>query len=250
MIVSNKITLIILSVLIGWQCADNGKIRIHLIGDSTMADKPLEGNPERGWGQMLPEFFSDKVVIHNYAVNGRSTKSFINEGRWQIVLDSLKSGDYLFIQFGHNDEKSKDTTRYTAPNGAYKTNLQKFVVECRSKRAIPVLLTPIVRRRFDENEKFYDTHGDYPDAVREIAIRLEVPLIDMHKLSRDLVISKGTEESKQIFLWVEPGKYSRLPDGKQDNTHFSELGATMMAGLVANALRDMDLPLKDYLIEK
>ena len=247
---SMKLISFILLFLLIWQCIHNSKIQIHLIGDSTMADKPLDDNPERGWGKMLPEFFSDKVVIHNYAVNGRSTKSFINEGRWQTVLDSLHPGDYLFVQFGHNDEKSKDSTRYTAPDGAYKNNLEKFVNECQLKHAIPILLTPIVRRRFDENGKFYDTHGDYPDAVREVADSLKVSLIDMHKLSRDLIISKGEEKSKQIFLWVEPGKYSRLPDGKQDNTHFSEFGARMMASLAADALRNMDLPLKDYLIDK
>lgn len=242
-----KVTLIILTIFIGWQCSINHSIRIYLIGDSTMADKPLEGNPERGWGQMFHEFFSGYVEIKNYAVNGRSTKSFIDEGRWQTVFDSLKAGDYLFIQFGHNDEKKNDATRYAAPDGAYKDNLEKFVNESRSRGAIPILLTPIVRRRFDDQGKFYDTHGDYPDAARDVAARLKVPLIDMHKLSQKLIVEKGEEDSKEIYLWIKPGEFSRFPEGKEDNTHFSETGARLMAELAANALRNMDLPLKKSL---
>ena len=236
-----------LLVFIVWQCNVNERIRIYLIGDSTMADKPLEDNPERGWGQMLPEFFNEHVHIFNHAVNGRSTKSFIDEGRWQTVLDSLKAGDYVIIQFGHNDQKEYDTTRYAAPNGAYKSNLEKFVNESRAKEAIPILLTSIMRRRFDERGQFYDTHGEYPDVVRNIADSMSVPLIDIHKLSRALIISKGEEGSKDIFLWIEAGKYAKIPEGKQDDTHFCEYGARQMAKLVIKEIKAQNLNLANYI---
>jgi DNA sulfur modification protein DndE len=223
------------------------KIRIFLIGDSTMANKPLEDNPERGWGQMLPVFFSDNVEIHNHAKNGRSTKSFIDQGLWQAVLDSLQPGDYVMIQFGHNDQKITDSTRYADPHGAYKHNLQRYVNQSRAKGAQPILITPVMRRRFDEHGQFYDVHGDYPGVVREVAAQMQVPLIDLHQSSRELLVSLGEEKTKEIFLWVAPGKYARFPNGKQDNTHFSEYGARQIAGLVVNGIKELDLKLKDYL---
>ena len=223
------------------------KIRIFLIGDSTVANKPLEDNPERGWGQMLPEFFNDDVEIHNHAKNGRSTKSFLDQGLWQAVLDSLQPGDYVMIQFGHNDQKITDSTRYADPHGAYRRNLQCFVNESRAKEAQPILITPVMRRRFDEHGQFYDTHGDYPGVVREVAAQMQVPLIDLHQSSRELLVSLDEEKTKEIFLWVEPGKYARFPDGKQDNTHFSEYGARQIAGLVVNGIMALDLKLKDHL---
>ena len=225
-------------------------VDVYLIGDSTMANKPLEGNPERGWGQMFHLFFNRNVTIHNHAKNGRSSKSFITEGRWQTVLDSLKPGDYVFIQFGHNDEKSHDSTRYAEPHTTYKENLTKFVRQSREKGTHPILLTPVMRRRFDEEGKFYDTHGDYPDVVRESAKEMDVPLIDMHRLSEKLLVSLGEDKSKNIFIFVEPGEYPRFPEGKEDNTHFCEYGATRMAGLVAEALKKMDIPLSKYVVLK
>jgi len=238
----------ILVILIFWQCQPD-KTDIYLIGDSTMANKPLEGNPERGWGQMFHEFFKDNVTVHNHAVNGRSTRSFIDEGRWAVVLDSLKPVDYVFIQFGHNDQKDYDSTRYAAPHGAYKDNLERFVKETRDRKAVPILLTAIMRRRFDENGNFYDTHGDYPDVVREVAAARDVPVIDLHKSSRKLIEHFGEEKSKDIFLWIKPGEFERFPDGKEDNTHFSEYGARIIACLVANDLDKRKIPLKKYLIE-
>ncbi len=158
-----------------------GKIKIFLIGDSTMADKPLADNPERGWGQMFPMFFNDQVQIENYAKNGRSTKSFIDEGRWKTVYEKLQPGDYVFIQFGHNDEKKNDSLRYAEPHTAYKANLLKFINESKEKGAIPILITPVARRKFDENNKLEKTHGEYPDVVREIAKTDNIALIDLEK---------------------------------------------------------------------
>ncbi len=223
------------------------RVRLFLIGDSTMADKPLAENPERGWGQLLPVFFTDEVEIKNHAVNGRSTKSFIDEKRWDAVLQQLRKDDWVFIQFGHNDEKSEDLTRYAAPHTDYRANLARFVAETRGKGARPVLLTPVMRRRFDAAGKFFDTHGAYPDVVRALAQELKVPLIDLHRLSQTLIEEHGVEGSKRLFLWIEPGRYKTLPDGRQDDTHFSEYGATQMAGLVVAELRVLKLGVAKYL---
>lgn len=245
-----KLTVLsVMLALIIWVCQANPEINVYLIGDSTMADKPVDDNPERGWGQVFQEFFTENVHIHNHARNGRSTKSFIDQGLWQQVLDSLDTGDYVMIQFGHNDQKIKDSTRYTEASGDYRTNLIRYVNETRSKGAIPVLLTPLVRRRFDAQGKFYDTHGAYPQAVRDVAHEMNVALVDAHQLSMNLVQQLGEEDSKEIYLWVEPGQYKRFPEGKQDNTHFSEYGAQEIATLISEDLKNLDLDLKNWLIE-
>jgi DNA sulfur modification protein DndE len=221
--------------------------RIFLIGDSTMANKPLQGNPERGWGQLLPLFFDDNTQIQNYAVNGRSTKTFIDEGRWTTVLEQLKADDWVFIQFGHNDSKKDDTVRYAAAQTAYRENLIKFVNEARQRGANPVLITPVMRRNFDENAKFIDKHGEYPSVVREVAKKYKVPLIDLHQSSQKLIESMGVEDSKTMFLHYGKGFYKIFPDGKEDNTHFSEFGARHMASLVTQNIFDLNLKLKDYI---
>ena len=222
------------------------KVTIYMIGDSTMADKPTEDNPERGWGQMFPLFFDSTVAIENHAKNGRSTRTFISEGRWSIVVERLKPGDYVIIQFGHNDQSKEKVDRYTPPED-YRKNLKKFVEETLGKHAIPILCTPVMRRRFDENGNFYDTHGIYPDIVRELAKELDIPLIDFHRKSEKLIKEYGPEESKKLFLWIEPGKYKSLPEGKQDNTHFSELGALKIAELAVEGVKELKLELKKYL---
>ncbi len=203
-----------------------------------MSDKPNpDSNPERGWGQMLPHFFNEPVTIRNHAVNGRSTKSFIHEGRWKTVLEELKPGDYVFIQFGHNDQKLADSTRYTNPYTGYRRNLIKYINETREKGAIPVLFSPIVRRNFNDNGVLEDTHGAYPLVMRDVADELDVTFIDLQLKSEDLVLSLGVEGSKMLYLWIEPGKYEMYPDGKQDNTHFTGKGATEMARLAVVGLK-------------
>ena len=226
------------------------EVKVYLVGDSTMADKPLADNPERGWGQLFPAYFNDKVLIENHAVNGRSTKSFIDQGRWKAVYDKLHKGDYVFIQFGHNDEKIKDTSRYTDPHTTFKTNLKKFVEESKEKGAIPILLTPVNRRKFDESGRLVDTHGDYPQAVREVAKETSTHLIDLYKRSEVLFNQLGEEGTKKIFLWVPANKYARLPEGKEDNTHFNQYGAFTIAGLVVDGIKETNLPLKNYLSNK
>jgi lysophospholipase L1-like esterase len=225
------------------------RITIHMIGDSTMANKPNpEKNPERGWGQALPSFFSDRVEVRNHAVNGRSTRSFIREGRWDSVRVELKKGDYVFIQFGHNDGKTTDSTRYTNPYTGYRRNLIRYVNESRDKGAIPVLFTPITRRNFNPSGVLEDTHGAYPHVMREVAKELKVPLVDLQLKSEDLVLSLGPEKSKELYLWVSPGAYEIYPEGKQDNTHFTEKGATEMAKLAVEGLKELKIDIIKYLI--
>ncbi len=222
-------------------------IRIFMIGDSTMADKPLTDNPERGWGQLFPQYFTSDVTIKNHAVNGRSTKSFLKEGRWDTVLKYLQNGDWVFIQFGHNDEKIEDSNRYAAPQTTYRDNLVRFVKETRAKGANPILVTPVMRRKFDAAGKFVDQHGEYPDVVRAIAKEMNVPLIDLHRSSQALIESQGVEGSKKLFLWIDPKHFKTAPDGRKDDTHFSEYGAAEIASLVCNELQQKNIALAQYL---
>lgn len=219
---------------------------IWLVGDSTMADKPLGDNPERGWGQLLPEFFGNGVTIENLAMNGRSSRSFIYEGRWDSLMKKLNKGDYVVIQFGHNDGVITKTDRYCSPV-EYRYNLTRFVNDVRSKGANPILCTSIQRRKFDENGKSQDTHGEYPGYVRSIATQLSVPLVDMQKKSEEVIVEHGMEGSKKIFLHISPGEYKSLPEGKEDNTHFSEYGARLMARLFCDGLKEINHDLVKYL---
>jgi len=243
-----KTLFILLSfALLSFTLYQKEEIIIYMIGDSTMANKPLNDNPERGWGQLFPKFFNEKVKIENHACNGRSTKSFINEGRWDSIMVKLKKGDYVFIQFGHNDEKKEDSTRYAEPHTTYKKNLERFVTECRQKGAIPILMTPLMRRRFDDKGNFFDTHGEYPDVVREVAQQMNVLFIDMHKKSEKLIKEYGMEGSKALFLYINPGVYQSLPKGRIDDTHSSELGATKNAQLAVEGIKELGINLKSYL---
>jgi lysophospholipase L1-like esterase len=234
-------------VLAAVVAAQSKPVTIFLAGDSTMAQKLPEKRPETGWGEMLePHFKSGKVHVDNRAANGRSTKTFISEGKWQSIIDDLKKGDYVFIQFGHNDSSKDKGERYTPPEN-YKKNLIRFVEEVRAKKAHPVLLTPVMRRRFDKDGKFYDTHGEYPAIVRTVAHEYEVPLIDMHRESETVIVRYGVEGSKKLFLQLKPGENANYPIGVDDNTHFSPLGAEEMAKLAVEGIREAKIGVKKYL---
>lgn len=222
-------------------------ITVFLAGDSTMAQKQFEKRPETGWGEMLGKHFKEgKVTVDNRAQNGRSTKSFIAEGRWQALADALKKGDFVFIQFGHNDQSKDKGERYTPPDD-FKKNLIKFVDEVRAKGATPVLMTPVMRRRFDKDGKFYDTHGDYPGYVRTVAHEYKVPLVDMQRKSEAVIVKYGVEESKKLFLQLKPGENANYPNGVEDNTHFSPLGAAEMAKLAVEGIAENKLGLRKLL---
>ncbi|WP_320113320.1 rhamnogalacturonan acetylesterase [Draconibacterium orientale] len=218
-------------------CQKPKQFSIYCVGDSTMANKNADAFPETGWCMVLDEYFTSNVAVKNHARNGRSSKSFIDEGRWQTVLDSLQAGDYVFIQFGHNDQKAYDSTRYTTPFGSYTENLSKFINESREKGAIPVLFTSIVRRKFGENGKLNDTHGDYPVATRKVADLLDVPLIDLQKITEEWVNSLGDEASKQMYLWTDITN-ERNPELRKDDTHLSQKGALKVAQLATEALKE------------
>jgi lysophospholipase L1-like esterase len=219
--------------------------RIHIAGDSTAADKPTTPpNPERGWGQALPEYLTEPGMIVNHATNGRSTKSFLNEGRWQRLLDALLPGDWVMIQFGHNDQKSEDPSRYTDPDGEYTGNLRRFVTDVRTRGCHPILCTPVARRAWEEQGVLLETHGAYPEAVRALARAEGVPLLDMLLLTRALEEAHGVEGSKRLHLWIPAGMYERKPDGWRDNTHYSAYGASRVAALVVQEILRQQLPLQ------
>ncbi|WP_449398375.1 rhamnogalacturonan acetylesterase [Chryseobacterium wanjuense] len=168
------------------------KPTLFLIGDSTMANKENpDKNPEHGWGQVLPQFLTSGIEVQNHAMNGRSSKSFRTEGRWDKVMKQLKNGDFVIIQFGHNDQKLKDSTKFTNPYTQYRANLERYVNETRAKGAIPILMTSIVRRNFNENGTLIDTHKEYPLVVRMVANDMKVPFVDMQLLTEQLEISYG-----------------------------------------------------------
>jgi lysophospholipase L1-like esterase len=211
-------------------------ITIWLIGDSTMSKKEVRAYPETGWGMPFSNFWDSTVTIENRAVNGRSTKSFLAENRWQPVVDRLQEGDYVFIQFGHNDESKDKGERYTTPE-EFKHNLLKYVTEAKARKAIPVLFTPVARKKFDENGKVKESHGVYPQMVKEVAAENNVLLIDLNEKSKLLYEQYGPETAKLLFNYLEPGEHPNYPDGKQDDTHFSELGARKIAELILKEIR-------------
>lgn len=219
------------------------KIKVWLIGDSTMSIKDTKAYPETGWGMPFVYFFDSSVVVDNRAKNGRSTKSFIEEGLWQPVVNNLTEGDYVFIQFGHNDEVPTKKTYTTEEQ--FKTNLFRYVAETRAKKGLPVLITPVARRKFDSTGHLISTHEVYSQLVRDVAKQLNVPLIDLDKKSQALLHQLGVENSKFLFNYLHPGEHPNYPDGKIDDTHFNELGARMVAQIVLSEIKDLKLELAD-----
>lgn len=252
-----------LCVVLGLTAATKDKTTtIFVIGDSTAANKDVShGKKERGWAMALQCYFDDHIVVDNHAVNGRSSLSFLNEGRWDVVLEKMKPGDYVIIQFGHNDEKPK-ADRHTDPGSTFDYNLAKYVRETRERGGIPVLMNCVVRRNFfvkapdnDDDEKLrtttfkdgakmvegdslVDTHGLYRVAPRDVAQRMHVHFIDANRITHDLEQGLGTEESKKLHMWFLPGEEPSVPKGRQDNTHYNVHGAHVVARLLADALCD------------
>jgi lysophospholipase L1-like esterase len=237
-----------LLALLAFTGAPPAAITVYLIGDSTMADKQEKAFPETGWGMPFRYFFDETVKVGNRAQNGRSTKSFLAENRWQPVANDLKPGDYVFIQFGHNDEVPTKAT-YT-PEADYKANLLRFILETRAKKATPVLLTPVARRKFDAAGKIEETHAVYAALVRTVAKDQNVPLIDLDAESQTLLQQFGVENSKLLFNHLAPGEHPNYPDGRDDNTHFSELGARKMAQLVLADIRTLKLELAGRIVKR
>lgn len=209
--------------------------RLFMVGDSTMADKTeLEASPERGWGQLFPSFLDDEIVVENHAMNGRSTKSFQDEGRWSYVLNRMGKGDVLILQFGHNDAKRSDSTRFASVE-EYKHNLIKMGRQAREKGVDVIICSPINRRSFKDGH-FEMTHGDYPAAACEAAKELQVPYLDMEKATRDWLIELGDEASVPYFMNVKAGECTKFPEGKVDNTHLRENGALSVGYMAAKLI--------------
>ena len=261
-------------VLVFSAAVEDKTTTIFIIGDSTAAKKDLStGSPERGWGMALQCYFDSAYIrVDNHAVNGRSSKSFIDEGRWDKVLSAMKPGDYVIIQFGHNDEKPA-VERHTDPGATFDYNLAKFVRETRERGGIPILMNPVVRRNFaqkplknDDDEKLrnttfadgsklvegdslIDTHGLYKVAPRDVARRMNCHFIDANQITHDLEQSLGVEGSKKLHMWYKPGEEPSLPQGRQDNTHYNIYGAQVVAKLLAEALIEEIPVLSKYYVD-
>jgi lysophospholipase L1-like esterase len=225
------------------------KIKVWMIGDSTMCLYGVERSPLTGWGMPFALFFDSSVTVDNRARGGRSTRTFISENRWQPVSDSMQAGDYVLIQFGHNDEakEEKYKDRYTTPED-YRKNLIRFITETKNKNAFPVLITPVSRMRFDKDGKALETHVEYSAIVLEVAREQQVPVIDLDKKSRELMQALGPEASKLLFMQLEPGEHPFYPEGSKDNTHFNELGARKMAEIVLAEIRSQQLALFKHVV--
>ena len=256
-----KILMAVVALFVLTASAPRKVTTIFIIGDSTAAKKDLStGSPERGWGMALQCFFDESFIrVDNHAVNGRSSKSFIDEGRWQKVVDLIEPGDYVIIQFGHNDEKPKPD-RHTDPGSTFDYNLARFVRETRERGGVPVLMNPVARRNFAkviakndddealrnttfkdapqlvEGDSLVDTHKLYAVAPRDVARRMNCLFVDANKITHDLEQSLGVEGSKKLHMWYKPGEHPALPDGRQDNTHYNLYGAHQVARLLAEAL--------------
>lgn len=202
-----------------------------------MADKPLDkDNRERGWGMFFASFFNENVRIENHAVNGRSTKSFRTLGHWQKVYESIRPGDYVIIEFGHNDGKLDDTVRYAAAETDFRANLTRYVEETRSKGGKPVLYTSISRRKFDTDGQLVNTHGRYLDVTREVAAQMNVPLVDLYDSTANWLRRLGPDASFDQFMNLAPGESLCAPKGKEDNTHLNIQSAPVVTKMAAEGL--------------
>ena len=242
--------LIAMVLLISCAVPKSKKTRIYLIGDSTMCPYEPARAPLTGWGMPFAYFFDSTVEVINKAKGGRSTRTFISEDRWQPIVDSLQEGDYVLIQFGHNDEakEEKYKDRYTSVPD-YKKNLTLFIEQSRAKKAIPVLITPVSRMKFDSAGNALETHVEYSAAMYEVASTEKVPLIDLDKRSRELLQQLGPKFAKYLFMQLDPMEHPNYPEGQKDNTHFTEFGARKMAEIVLAGIRELNLGLADHIVK-
>lgn len=225
--------------------ADEEVTTIYLCGNSTVVDQDHE--PWASWGQMIPRWFDEQVSIANYAESGESCSSFISAGRWKKILSHLKAGDYVFVEFGHNDQKQKGPGKGAWYN--FSTELKTFADEARMCGATIVFVTPTQRRSFNAEGKIQETHGDYPDAMRAVAEREHIALIELHDMTRTFFETLGVEGSKQALVHYPANTYPNQPTALADNTHFNAYGAYEVAKMVVEGIRVLHLPLADHLRE-
>ena len=243
-----KRLLVLLAVsALAFSLPEKKKIRIFLIGDSTIAIKDPKAFPETGWGMPFVYFWDSTVTVDNRAINGRSTRTFMEEKRWEPVVNELQEGDYVFIQFGHNDEVP--TKKSYTPEKDFKANLIKYVTDTRNKKGNPVLITPVARRKFDSTGNIMETHAVYAQIVRDVAKENNVPLIDLSEKSKALFQQLGPETSKYLLNYLSPGEHPNYPEGKEDDTHFSELGARKIAEIVLAEIKNLKLDLSERIVK-
>lgn len=214
---------------------------IYLAGDSTCADNDILTYPSAGWGQMLHLFVDNTIQIHNHAMNGRSSKSFVEEGRLDAIEQQIKKGDVLLIQFGHNDQKEV-MDRHTEPFSSYQQYLKKYIQVARKKSAIPILITSLYRRYFDENSRLKrveEVHGHYPKAMIQLGLSENVPVIDLCEKSRVWLNDLGDEASKQYFMHYKAGLFPNYKAGIFDNTHLNFSGAVQVASIIVKELESL-----------
>ncbi len=222
---------------------------IYMAGDSTMQSYSAMQAPQEGWGQQFGRYFAGGVVVENHSIGGRSSKSFMVDGRLDVVLREIKPGDYFFVSFGHNDASAGNPERYASPED-YKMYLARYIDGARQRGATPVLLTPVGRRDFNTiTQEFNVSFPDYVKAAREVAEERQVQLIDLSELSIAHFNKIGLAASEKLFLYAYPGQYPKYPNGINDNTHFSGYGAQVIAGLVAGAVSDSELGLAPFVID-
>ncbi len=206
---------------------------VFVAGDSTAATYATADVPRAGWGQALPAFLRPEIDVVNGALSGASSKSFVDLGRLEQILEAIRPGDVLLVSFGHNDEKTDDPTRYTEPWTTFQDYLNLYIDGARAAHAHPILVTPVERRRFTPEGVPYLSHGVYPDAMRALAADTKTPLVDLTALSFALWSKLGPEPTKEYFLWLPAGESPNYPAGVSDNTHFQAHGAIEVARLVA-----------------
>jgi lysophospholipase L1-like esterase len=238
-------------------------VHVFMAGDSTMADKVLSKSVkdsitgdsiaepflERGWGQLLPEFLKSGALVVNHAKNGRSTRTFVEEGWWSKIIDNVQPGDFVILQFGHNDSSVAKGERYTNPV-QFRLNFIAFVDEIRAKGGIPVLCTPVARRKFNKEGVLEPTHGVYPDIIRAVAREKQTAFIDMEKLTSEWLQSTGVEASAKFFHKYPPGVSRLYPKGLDDNTHFNEAGARIVAKMFVEEAERMKMKKMIRIIRK
>ncbi|WP_316739141.1 rhamnogalacturonan acetylesterase [Pedobacter aquatilis] len=226
------------------------KVNVYLVGDSTVCSYGTERAPLTGWGMPFANYFNSSVTIKNQAKGGRSTRTFISEGLWKSVYDSLQVGDFVLIQFGHNDEAKQPeyADRYTPVND-YKNNLLKLIAETRSRQAIPILITPVSRMNFDKNGTALETHTEYSAAMKDVAEKSNTVVIDLDKQSRELYQNTGPLMTKYIFMTLDSGEHPNYPNGSHDNTHFSEYGARLIAEIILKQLTDKHVAIASEIVD-
>ena len=239
--------LVLMFVELSFVISANKAVTIFIVGDSTAANKDTSGGKlERGWGQLFQNYFNKNLaVVDNHARNGRSSKSFMTDGLWAKVTTLIKKGDYVLIQFGHNDEKKGDTARYTQPGSTFDQYLTKYVTEIKNLGGIPVLMSPVVRCSW-KNGVLVDTHGEYRNTAKNLAKKLKVSFVDANSITEKLESSLGEKGSQKLHMIYKPGEVSAYPNGVNDSAHYNEYGAKTVARLLADGLTSVVSALAKY----